>query len=96
MITLIKLYTCHIYVDIKKKTIQSAYSQIMLLKNLDFQQHQKGEPLHDLVMEIKRDIRKQMKQKKEGWKEFLEFWPLSIVIPSMLILILLGSAGVFD
>ncbi|SVE60571.1 uncharacterized protein METZ01_LOCUS513425, partial [marine metagenome] len=27
----------------------------MLLKNLDFQQHQKGEPLHDLVMEIKRD-----------------------------------------
>jgi len=85
-----------INVDIKKKTIQSAYSQIMLLKNLDFQQHQKGEPLHDLVMEIKRDIRKQMKQKKEGWKEFLEFWPLSIVIPSMLILILLGSAGVFD
>ena len=30
------------------------------------------------------------------WKEFLEFWPLSIVIPSMLILLLLGSAGVFD
>ena len=41
-----------INVDIKKKTIQSAYSQIMLLKNLDFQQHQKGDPLHDLVMEI--------------------------------------------
>ena len=85
-----------INVDIKKKTIQSAYSQIMLLNKLDFQQAQKGDPFYDLVMEIKRSIRKQMKDKKEGWKEFLEFWPLSIVIPSMLILILLGSAGVFD
>lgn len=82
-------------VDIKKKTIQSAYNQVMLLKSLDFQQHQKGEPLHDLVMEIKRSIKKQMKQKKEGWREFLEFWPLSIVIPLMLLTIILGAAGVF-
>ena len=32
-----------IQVELKKKTIQSAYNQVMMLKSLDFQQHQKGE-----------------------------------------------------
>ena len=41
-------------------------------------------------MEIKRDIKKQMKQ-PPAWREFLEFWPLSIVIPGMLILILMAN-----
>ena len=82
-------------VELKKKTIQSAYSQIMLLNKLDFQQAQKGDPFYDLVMEIKRNIMKQKKQMKQGWRELLDFWPLSIVVPSMLILILLGAAGVF-
>tara|TARA_B100000902_G_scaffold399705_1_gene471953 strand:- start:2667 stop:2933 length:267 start_codon:yes stop_codon:yes gene_type:complete len=85
-----------IQVELKKKTIQSAYNQVMMLKSLDFQQHQKGEPLHDLIMEIKRSIKRQRKQDKLGWRELLEFWPLSIVIPSMLLLILLGSGGIFD
>jgi len=81
-----------INVELKQKTIQSAYNQVMLLKGLDFQQHQKGEPLHDLVMEIKRSIKKQKKLDKMGsWKDLLEFWPLSIVIPTMLILILTAN-----
>jgi hypothetical protein len=83
-------------VEIKKTTILSAYNQVKLLNDLDFPNFQKGEPIYELLMEIKRSIKKVKKEKKEGWKEFLEFWPLSIVIPSMLILILLGSAGVFD
>jgi len=83
-------------VEIKKTTILSAYNQVKLLSDLDFPNFQKGEPIYELLMEIKRSIKKVKKEKKEGWKEFLEFWPLSIVIPSMLILILLGSAGVFD
>ena len=29
---------------------------------LGFPSYQKGEPLHDLLMEIKRDLKKQMKQ----------------------------------
>ena len=29
--------------------------------------------------------------KKKDWIELLEFWPLSIVVPVMLILIVLGS-----
>ena len=47
-----------ITVELKKKTIQSAYNQTMLLNSLDFQQHQKGEPMYELIMEIKRSIKK--------------------------------------
>ena len=43
------------------------------------------------MMEIKREVKKESKQEKMGWKELLEFWPLSIVIPSMLILILMAN-----
>ena len=82
-------------VDIKKTTILSAYNQVKLLTDLDFPNFQKGEPFYELLMEIKRSIKKVKKQKKEGWREFLEFWPLSIVIPLMLLTIILGAAGVF-
>ncbi len=82
-------------VNISKKRLKSAYNQVMLLNSLDFQQHQKGEPVFDLIMEIRRDIRKQARQEKLGWKDSLEFWPLSIVVPALLIAILWGSwAGV--
>ena len=47
-----------INIELKKKTIQSAYNQVMLLNSLDFQQHQKGEPMYELIMEIKRSIKK--------------------------------------
>ena len=47
-----------INIELKKKTIQSAYNQVMLLNNLDFQQHQKGEPIYELIMEIKKGIKK--------------------------------------
>ena len=46
-----------IYVELKKKTVQSAYNQVKMLSDLDFPNFQKGEPLHNLVMEIKRDIK---------------------------------------
>ena len=43
------------------------------------------------VKEIKKDIRKQMRANKvNAWKEFWHFWPLSIVVPIMLISIILG------
>ena len=33
-------------------------------------------------MEIKRDLKRQMRQPKVNvWKELLDFWPLSIVVP---------------
>ena len=80
-----------VMVELKKKTMQNAYSTVTLQRDLGFPSFQKGEPMHDLVMEIKRDIMKQKKQEKMGWKDLLEFWPLSIVVPGMLILILMAN-----
>ena len=79
-------------VNIKKKTFLSAYNQLKLMSDLQFPNYQKGEPLHNLVMEIKRDLKRQMKQQKVNvWKELLDFWPLSIVVPAMLLSLLWGA-----
>ena len=79
-------------VSIKKKTIKEAYNSIMLLNQIGTTYAQKGEPMYDLVMEIKRDIKKQMRQPKiVWWKELLDFWPLSIVVPLCLLSILWGA-----
>ena len=79
-------------VNIKKKTFISAYNQLKLMSDLQFPNYQKGEPLHNLVMEIKRDLKKQMRQPKvNAWKEFFNFWPLSIVVPLMLLSVLWGA-----
>ena len=81
-----------INVELKKKTIASAYNQVKLCNDLGFPNFQKGEPLYNLVMEIKRQVMKQRKQEKVVlWKEILEFWPLSIVVPSMIIAILCAN-----
>ena len=78
-------------VNIKKKTFLSAYNQLKLMHDLQFPNYQKGEPLYNLVMEIKRDLKKQIRQPKINvWKELLDFWPLSIVVPVMLLSIMLG------
>ena len=79
-------------VNIKKKTFISAYNQLKLMSDLQFPNYQKGEPLHNLIMEIKRDLKKQMRQPKvNAWKEFFNFWPLSIVVPLMLLSVLWGA-----
>ena len=84
--------TTTINVDIKKKTIQSAYNQLKLLSDLDFPQAQKGEPFYNLIMEIKRQIKRNQKYTtKEVILEFLDFWPLSIVTPAMILLILFAN-----
>ena len=79
-------------VSIKKKTIKEAYNSIMLLNQIGTTYAQKGEPMYDLVMEIKRDLKRQMRQPKVNvWKELLDFWPLSIVVPLGLLSILWGA-----
>ena len=81
-----------INVELKKKTLALAYNQVKMLSDLDFPNFQKGEPLYNLVMEIKRQVMKQRKQEKVVlWKELLEFWPVSIVVPSMIIAILCAN-----
>ena len=52
-----------INVEIKKKTLVDAYNIVRVQRDLGFPVYQKGEPLHDLMMEIKRSINKKLKQK---------------------------------
>ena len=78
-------------ITVKKKTLQEVYNQVAMCNDLGFPNFQKGEPINNLMKEIKRDINKQKKAEKIGWKDFLEFWPMSIVVPGMLLLILWGS-----
>ena len=81
-------------ITVNKKTLQEVYNQVGMLNDMGFPNFQKGEPINNLMREIKKDLKNQKKEQDFGWKDFLEFWPMSIVVPGMLILILLGSAGV--
>ena len=79
-------------VNLKKKTIVNAIGQLDMLTRMELGQHRKGDPVYELIMEVKRDLKKQMRQQKVNvWKELLDFWPLSIVIPAMLLSLLWGS-----
>ena len=78
-------------ITVKKKTLESVYNQVRLCCDMGFPNFQKGEPINELMKEVKRDINKQIKANKvNAWKEFWHFWPLSIVVPIMLISIILG------
>ena len=79
-----------ITVKLNKKTLSEVYNQVGMLNDMGFPNFQKGEPINNLMREIKRNIKKQKKQEDFGWKDFWEFWPLSIVVPIMLISIILG------
>ena len=69
----------------------SVYNQVRLCNDMGFPNFQKGEPINELMREAKRDINKQIKANKvNAWKEFFNFWPLSIVVPIMLLSIILG------
>ena len=78
-------------ITVKKKTLESVYNQVRLCNDMGFPNFQKGEPINELMREAKRDINKQIKTNKvNAWKEFFNFWPLSIVVPIMLLSIILG------
>ena len=78
-------------ITVKKKTLESVYNQVRLCCDMGFPNFQKGEPINELMKEVKRDIKKQIKANKvNAWKEFWHFWPLSIVVPLMLLSIILG------
>ena len=77
-------------IEVKKKTLQEVYNQVGMLNDMGFPNFQKGEPINNLMREIKRSIKKQKKQEDFGWKDFWEFWPLSIVVPLMLLSIVIG------
>ena len=70
-----------ITIEVNKKTISEVYNQVAMCNDLGFPNFQKGEPINNLMREIKRSIKKQKKEEDFGWKDFWEFWPLSIVVP---------------
>ena len=78
-------------ITVNRETLKQVYSQVGMLNDMGFPNFQKGEPIYNLMREVKKDLRKQKKVEKLGWKDLLEFWPLSIVVPGMLLLILWGS-----
>jgi len=78
-------------ITVNKKTLQEVYNQVGMLNDMGFPNFQKGEPINVLMREVKKDLKAQKKAEKIGWKDFLEFWPMSIVVPGMLLLILWGS-----
>ena len=73
--------------ELKKKTLHQVYNQVMMCEELGFPNFSKGEPINNLMREIKSQVRKRSK-KTNGWKELLDFWPLSIVVPVMFLSIL--------
>ena len=77
-------------IEVKKKTLQEVYNQVGMLNDMGFPNFQKGEPINNLMREIRKSIKKQKKEEDFGWKDFWEFWPLSIVVPIMLLSIILG------
>ena len=79
-----------INIEVKKKTLQEVYNQVAMCNDLGFPNFQKGEPINNLMREIRKDIKMQKKQENFGWKDFWEFWPLSIVVPIMLLSIILA------
>ncbi len=83
--------TSKVTVDLKKKTILDAYNIVKVQRDLGFPAYQKGEPIHDLMMEIKRSINKKVKEKSVSYFDILNFWPLSIVVPILIMLILWGG-----
>ena len=78
-------------ITVNKKTLQEVYNQVGMLNDMGFPNFQKGEPINNLMREIKKDLKNQKKEQDFSWKDFLEFWPMSIVVPGMLLLILWGS-----
>ena len=77
-----------IKIEVKKKTLQEVYNQVAMCNDLGFPNFQKGEPINNLMREIRKSIKKQKKEEDFGWKDFWEFWPLSIVVPIMLLSII--------
>ena len=77
--------------ELKKKTLHQVYNQVMMCEELGFPNFSKGEPINNLMREIKKEVKNKSKQDKMGWNELLDFWPLSIVVPGMLILIMMAN-----
>jgi len=51
-------------VTVNKKTLSEVYNQVRMCNDLGFPNFQKGEPINNLMKEIKRDVKKQKNTSK--------------------------------
>ena len=51
-------------ITVNKKTLSEVYNQVGMLNDMGFPNFQKGEPINNLMREIKKDLKN---QKKERW-----------------------------
>ena len=62
-----------ITVELNKKTIQTAYGEMKLLRMIGSAYADSDSPMIKLLKEIKREVKKQKKQDKQLWRELLDF-----------------------
>ena len=53
-------------ITVNKKTLQETYNQVAMLNDMGFPNFQKGEPITNLMIEVKKDLKKR-KQKVSLW-----------------------------
>ena len=53
-------------ITVNRETLKQVYSQVGMLNDMGFPNFQKGEPIYNLMREIKRDLKKQ-KEKLSLW-----------------------------
>jgi hypothetical protein len=51
-------------ITVNKKTLLEVYNQVRMCNDLGFPNFQKGEPINNLMKEIKRDVKKQKNTSK--------------------------------
>ena len=59
-------------ITVNKKTISDAYNQVAMLNDMGFPNFQKGEPITNLMIEVKNDLKKQ-KQKVSIWTKLMRY-----------------------
>jgi len=51
-------------INVNKETLKQVYNQVGMLNDMGFPNFQKGEPIHNLMKEVRLDLKK---QKKMSW-----------------------------
>ena len=57
-------------ITVNKKTLSEVYNQVAMLNDMGFPNFQKGEPINNLMREIKKDLKNQKKEQDLLGKTF--------------------------
>ncbi len=59
-------------ITVNKKTLSETYNQVAMLNDMGFPNFQKGEPITNLMIEVKKDLKKR-KQKVSLWTKIKRY-----------------------